>query len=512
MSYTPPAAAFVDNSAPVGGGVGPSLSAGFFNTLVAGVKDADNRITALDGAVVHRGEQVVNVRDYGAVGNAKYVSNCAITAGQTTLTSAANAFTNITPGMFVAVAGAGAAAGAPLITTVAVANDFGTITLSAAAVTTVTAATVQVGTDDTTAIQNALNAGQPLYFAKTGSGSYLAGTLTLPNEATLSGPNGGIIFNNWGRAARLMLKAGTNAPLLQGDSTGAQAVIIRDLKLDGAKDFQTTAAALINQPDIATATEVHWLIDNVLVTNSAGDGIYLGKNNRGSQVTRSWSYTNTGCGIHVKSSDCQILNNFVGANTSYGILCEDGAWDTQIIGNNIWSNRAAVNLLFVKLAWLIGNFIDSNKEHGVNVTGCAATVINGNVFGGNNANNGSFASLQFDQMTDPASVSANSFPAPPGGGTILPSYDIFTGTTGAFIDGGNSRASGSSTNGFTNNLPRALNPIRGQLTHTGSTAGFFGATPGTKPTVTGSRGGNAALASLLTQLATLGLITDSTTV
>jgi hypothetical protein len=39
--------------------------------------------------------------------------------------------------------------------------------------------------------------------------------------------------------------------------------------------------------------------------------------------------------------------------------------------------------------------------------------------------------------------------------------------------------------------------------------GFFGATPATKPTVTGSRGGNAALQSLLTELANLGLITDS---
>jgi len=35
--------------------------------------------------------------------------------------------------------------------------------------------------------------------------------------------------------------------------------------------------------------------------------------------------------------------------------------------------------------------------------------------------------------------------------------------------------------------------------------------PTTKPTVTGSRGGNAALASLLTGLAGLGVLTDSTT-
>ena len=41
--------------------------------------------------------------------------------------------------------------------------------------------------------------------------------------------------------------------------------------------------------------------------------------------------------------------------------------------------------------------------------------------------------------------------------------------------------------------------------------GFFGQAPAAKPTVTGSRGGNAALQSLLTELATLGLITDSST-
>jgi hypothetical protein len=43
----------------------------------------------------------------------------------------------------------------------------------------------------------------------------------------------------------------------------------------------------------------------------------------------------------------------------------------------------------------------------------------------------------------------------------------------------------------------------------GTGVGFFNAAPVAKPTVTGSRGGNAALASLITALATLGLITDS---
>ena len=50
--------------------------------------------------------------------------------------------------------------------------------------------------------------------------------------------------------------------------------------------------------------------------------------------------------------------------------------------------------------------------------------------------------------------------------------------------------------------------VKFQINSTG--IGFFGTTPIAKPAPTGSRGGNAALASLLTQLANLGLITDST--
>lgn len=44
-----------------------------------------------------------------------------------------------------------------------------------------------------------------------------------------------------------------------------------------------------------------------------------------------------------------------------------------------------------------------------------------------------------------------------------------------------------------------------------SRIGFFGAEGGTKPVVTGSRGGNSALASLLSVLAGLGLIADGST-
>lgn len=53
--------------------------------------------------------------------------------------------------------------------------------------------------------------------------------------------------------------------------------------------------------------------------------------------------------------------------------------------------------------------------------------------------------------------------------------------------------------------------VGGDFRHLGSGLGFYNANTIAKPTVTGSRGGNAALASLCTALANLGLITNSTT-
>jgi len=74
------------------------------------------------------------------------------------------------------------------------------------------------------------------------------------------------------------------------------------------------------------------------------------------------------------------------------------------------------------------------------------------------------------------------------------------------------------TTGF---LPITGGTITGGLTVSGTLnvntdlavtgkSGFYGTSPVSKPTVTGSRAGNAALASFLTALASEGLITDST--
>jgi len=52
--------------------------------------------------------------------------------------------------------------------------------------------------------------------------------------------------------------------------------------------------------------------------------------------------------------------------------------------------------------------------------------------------------------------------------------------------------------------------LHGDLAHAGSQVGFFSTAPAARYTVTGSRGANAALASLLTALASYGLLVDGT--
>lgn len=58
-------------------------------------------------------------------------------------------------------------------------------------------------------------------------------------------------------------------------------------------------------------------------------------------------------------------------------------------------------------------------------------------------------------------------------------------------------------------------PSAGQIVSignaTGFKLGFFGATPALKPTITGAKGGNTALAGTIAALVALGLVTDSTT-
>lgn len=104
------------------------------------------------------GEWVFNVRSYGALGDGKCVTDGAMTNGSATLTSATAAFTTADIGKVIQVKGAAATGVTSLVTTIQAFTNSTTVTLTAAAATTVTGAQVLWGSDDTAAIQAAINA------------------------------------------------------------------------------------------------------------------------------------------------------------------------------------------------------------------------------------------------------------------------------------------------------------------------------------------------------------------
>lgn len=102
-------------------------------------------------------DQVFNVKSYGAKGDGIHGTDGAITSGLSAFTSAAAAFTANDVGKVIVIVGAGAA-GVDLTTTISAFVSATAVTLTAAAGSTVSGKDYSYGTDDTTAIQNAITA------------------------------------------------------------------------------------------------------------------------------------------------------------------------------------------------------------------------------------------------------------------------------------------------------------------------------------------------------------------
>lgn len=124
------------------------------------------------------------------------------------------------------------------------------------------------------------------------------------------------------------------------------------------------------------------------------------------------------------------------------------------------------------------------------------------------------ATLTVFRNTDTASSSSPQIAVKRGDGTNTNAW-VFTAKSGLFeLPLAQSPATGIRLGGDA--LVNLYRSAVGVLNTDGALAvgggvGFNGTAPGAKPTVTGSRGGNEALASLLTVLAGMGLITDGTT-
>lgn len=119
-------------------------------------------------------------------------------------------------------------------------------------------------------------------------------------------------------------------------------------------------------------------------------------------------------------------------------------------------------------------------------------------------------------ITVQSGASSSVSPLENGGNIFIRAGEAFSGGAGGlvFIRGGKNLANDDSagivfiqsSNAFTDTVMTASTSTAGN-----AAISFFDGIPREKTSVTGSRGGNAALASLLTALANYGLITNNTT-
>lgn len=127
-------------------------------TNVHGITDTAD--LALRSEVLEKPAWLFDVTDYGASGNARIATDGAITSGDATLTCASGPFTLQDVNKSIMIKGAAITGVTSLIATIASFTSATSVELSINANTTVTGAQVIWGTDDTNAIQNAVDAAE----------------------------------------------------------------------------------------------------------------------------------------------------------------------------------------------------------------------------------------------------------------------------------------------------------------------------------------------------------------
>jgi hypothetical protein len=166
---------------------------------------------------------VFDVTTYGAVGDVRTATDGAMTSGSAVLTCASGPFTAASQpvGKYVIVKGAAANGVTSLVTTIISRQSNTQVTLASNAATTVSGALVVWGTDNTDAIQDAVDAAEA-YLA---AGNSYAQVYTPPKPFLIAGPlnnsksgNGQIVFGVYAVTA--------TKPVLEfrGESDGAAAV------------------------------------------------------------------------------------------------------------------------------------------------------------------------------------------------------------------------------------------------------------------------------------------------
>lgn len=193
---------------------------------------------AIEGTLLDLGGAVYNVAHsaFGAKGDVKSAGGGAMAAGSPTLTATSNPFVSSDVGKVIWVPGAGTSGRALGGTITAFANA-GQVTLSVSAGTAVTGKTIGFGTDDTTAIQAAIDAASAAGGGQVvcqGGRTYLVRNVYLRPGVDLN-LNGATLIRpaNEAKFSRMVQAAGATGTSGWGGSVDSSPVTLRNGTLDG---------------------------------------------------------------------------------------------------------------------------------------------------------------------------------------------------------------------------------------------------------------------------------------
>ena len=290
-------------------------------------------------------QPVLNVMDFGAVGDGKATMVAAMNSGSAVLTSADASFVAGDVGKWIRVEAAGVA-GADIVTTIASRASGTQVTLSVAASTTVSATAAFWGTNDTAAVQAAIDAASTSTECRTvffPQGRYIC-NVTVGSNVHLRGLGGGLAS---------FIIAGSNNGLVTG-SGGSPTVLYPATRSEPVIAFSTCFGSSVADLKVSGS--------NTASGGRVGIGIEVGA----SEAAAS-SYTGNSCDIsfvHVVGFDYAITHSRTASttisNTGVG-YCNYGFFFSETGVSNGITDNVAVTSCFSHWVDTVF-FIDASKN------------------------------------------------------------------------------------------------------------------------------------------------------
>ncbi len=236
--------------------------------------------------------------------------------------------------------------------------------------------------------------------------------------------HGGYNSGVYSRTSRIKLKNASSGSLITliGDGgTSVQNVRFQGLMLDGNKANQGAVTSHgIYLPTSTVGEDSFVEIDHCYIKDFVSDCVNSEFGRRATKIVdcKLWNSKN---GWNCASSDGWLDKCDIGQMSEDGVQIKD--WTVAITGNNIFSCRNGINLLFGQAALtnVIGNKIDRHQLSGIRAYGKNATIM-GNVFH-RNSESGTNAASHIQIGGEYVTVMGNTFKD--GGGLgYLAAYDV----------------------------------------------------------------------------------------